>query len=169
MSRIKDNILLIGMPGSGKSTIGKLMSSITGMPHIDGDELIELSEGLKLQEIIDRKGLEYFSGLEEKILSGLDIKGHIISPGGSAVYYPAAMEHLKEICTVVYLFTDMETLLSHIKNLHTRGITFKPGQTFEDLYNERCPLYEKYADLIVVGGHSDPYSLARKIVRQLDL
>ncbi len=101
MSRIKDNILLIGMPGSGKSTIGKLMSSITGMPHIDGDELIELSEGLKLQEIIDRKGLEYFSGLEEKILSELDIKGHIISPGGSAVYYPAAMEHLKEICLVV--------------------------------------------------------------------
>ena len=169
MSRLKSNILLIGMPGSGKSTIGRMMSQITGMPHIDGDELIELSEGLKLQEIIDQKGLEYFSGLEERILKDLEIEGHIISPGGSAVYYPKAMEHLKEICTVVYLFTDMETLLVHIKNLHTRGIAFRPGQTFEDLYNERCPLYEKYADLIVVAGHSDPHALARKIVRQLGL
>lgn len=169
MKTVKDNILLIGMPGSGKSTIGKLLSSMTGMEFVDGDELIEQAEGLKLQEIIDLKGLDYFSMLEEKILCELDIKGHIISPGGSAVYYPRAMEHLKEISTVVYLFTDVETLLSHIKNIDSRGIAFKPGQTFSDLYEERCPLYEKYADLIVVAGHSQPKSLAKKIIRQLDL
>ena len=85
MSRLKSNILLIGMPGSVKSTIGRMMSQITDMPHIDGDELIELSEGLKLQEIIDQNGLDYFSGLEERILKELEIEGHIISPGGSAV------------------------------------------------------------------------------------
>lgn len=169
MDTKKSNILLIGMPGSGKSTIGRHLSEITGMPHIDGDELIERFEGLKLQQIIDSKGLDYFSVLEEKILTELDIENHIISPGGSAVYYPNAMQHLKEICTVVYLFTDMETLLSHIKNLDSRGIAFRPGQTFADIYSERCPLYEKYADLIVVAGHSNPLVLAKKIASRLGL
>ena len=169
MDTKKSNILRIGMPGSGKSTIGRMLSELTGMPHVDGDEIIERSEGLKLQEIIDSKGLDYFSVLEEKILTELNIENHIISPGGSAVYYPRAMMHLKEICTVIYLFTDMETLLSHIKNLDSRGITFRPGQTFADIYNERCPLYEKYADIIVVAGHSSPAALARKIARRLQL
>ncbi len=159
----KTNIVLIGMPGSGKSTVGRILSKRTGMSQVDTDVLIERSENMKLQDIIDKKGLERFAQIEEAVLLELDLENYIVSTGGSAVYYPGAMEHLKRSSTIVYLKTPLSKLLSNIKNMDSRGISVKPGQTFEDLYNERCPLYEKYADVTVSTEGLIPPSIAAKI------
>lgn len=133
------------------------------MSQVDTDVLIERSENMKLQDIIDKKGLERFAQIEEAVLLELDLENYIVSTGGSAVYYPGAMEHLKRSSTIVYLETPLSKLLSNIKNMDSRGISVKPGQTFEDLYNERCPLYEKYADVTVSTEGLIPPSIAAKI------
>ena len=159
----KTNIVLIGMPGSGKSTVGRILSKRTGMSQVDTDVLIERSENMKLQDIIDKNGLERFAQIEEAALLELDLKNYIVSTGGSAVYYPKAMEHLKESSTIVYLKTPLSKLLRNIRNMDSRGISVKPGQTFEDLYNERCPLYEKYADVTVSTEGLIPPSIAARI------
>ena len=165
----KSNILLIGMPGSGKTTVGKILAKKTGMPHIDIDKSIESREGLKLQQIIESKGLEYFSALEEQVLLETEMEGGIISTGGSAVYYPKAMEQLRKNCIVVYLQTDPKTLLAHIRNLDSRGIAFKPGQSFDDIYNERRPLYEKYSDVTIKAGLESPQMVADSVIETLSL
>ena len=159
----KTNIVLIGMPGSGKSTVGRILSKRTGMSQVDTDVLIERSENMKLQDIIDKNGLARFAQIEEAVLLELDLKNYIVSTGGSAVYYPKAMEHLKESSTIVYLKTPLSKLLRNIRNMDSRGISVKPGQTFEDLYNERCPLYEKYADVKVSTEGLIPPSIAARI------
>ena len=133
------------------------------MSQVDTDVLIERSENMKLQDIIDKNGLERFAQIEEAVLLELDLKNYIVSTGGSAVYYPRAMEHLKESSTIVYLKTPLSKLLSNIRNMDSRGISVKPGQTFEDLYNERCPLYEKYADVTVSTEGLIPPSIAARI------
>ena len=133
------------------------------MSQVDTDVLIERSENMKLQDIIDKNGLERFAQIEEAVLLELDLKNYIVSTGGSAVYYPKAMEHLKESSTIVYLKTPLSKLLSNIRNMDSRGISVKPGQTFEDLYNERCPLYEKYADITVSTEGLIPPSIAARI------
>ena len=133
------------------------------MSQVDTDVLIERSENMKLQDIIDKNGLERFAQIEEAVLLELDLKNYIVSTGGSAVYYPRAMEHLKESSTIVYLKTPLSKLLSNIRNMDSRGISVKPGQTFEDLYNERCPLYEKYADITVSTEGLIPPSIAARI------
>ena len=133
------------------------------MSQVDTDVLIERSENMKLQDIIDKNGLERFAQIEEAVLLELDLKNYIVSTGGSAVYYPKAMEHLKESSTIVYLKTPLSKLLRNIRNMDSRGISVKPGQTFEDLYNERCPLYEKYADVTVSTEGLIPPSIAARI------
>lgn len=159
----KTNIVLIGMPGSGKSTVGRILSKRTGLSQVDTDVLIERSENMKLQDIIDKNGLDRFAQIEEDILLELDLENYIVSTGGSAVYYPKAMEHLKKSSTIVYLKTPLSKLLNNIRNMDSRGISVKPGQTFEDLYNERCPLYEKYADVTVDTAGLVPASIAARI------
>ena len=163
MDAQKTNIVLIGMPGSGKSTVGRILSKRTGMSQVDTDVLIERSENMKLQDIINSRGLESFAQIEEAVLLGLDLQNYIVSTGGSAVYYPKAMEELKKSSTIVYLKTPLSKLLSNIRNMDTRGISVKPGQTFEDLYNERCPLYEKYADVTVDTEGLMPASIAARV------
>jgi shikimate kinase len=144
---MKSNIILIGMPGSGKTTVGRELSRRTGMPQADGDNIIEDAEGRKLQDILDSEGIEYFKSIEGRILANLTYEHYVISPGGSAVYYPEAMAHLSEIGDIVYLNVKFPEIRRRVTNLSSRGIVFKPGQTFEDLYNERTPLYEKYAEI----------------------
>ena len=163
MDKMKSNILLIGMPGSGKSTIGRLLSKRTGMPVVDTDDLLTEKEQLALQEILRTKGLDYFYEAEARVLSELMLKGYIISTGGSAVYYGEAMEKLRQSCVVVYLKASVERLLRNIRNLDSRGIALKQGQTFQDLYDERCPLYEKYADVTIVTDGQTPASICREI------
>ena len=163
MDKIRSNILLIGMPGSGKSTIGRLLSKRTAMPVVDTDDLLIEKEGISLQEILHTKGLDYFYQAEARVLSELMLKGYIISTGGSAVYYSEAMETLRKSCVVVYLNASVKRLLRNIRNLDSRGIALKPGQTFDDLYEERRPLYEKYADVTIKTDGQTPASICREI------
>ena len=142
-------ITFIGMPGCGKSCMGRALSKRLRMKNIDGDKMIEQKYGKKLQEIIDDVGLEEFKKIEEEVL--LSIKGDniIISPGGSAVYYPSVMEHFKKIGKVVYLFCSYEVIAERLGDFSKRGVVLREDQTLRDLYEERCSLYKKYADIIV--------------------
>jgi shikimate kinase len=164
---MKKNIVLIGMPGSGKTTVGRELSRRTGMPQADGDHIIEDAEGRKLQEILDTEGIEYFKSMEGRILANLTYENYVISPGGSAVYYPEAMAHLSEIGDIVYLNVKFPEIQRRVTNLSSRGIVFKPNQTFEDLYNERTPLYEKYAEINLITEGMTAEETADKILRML--
>ena len=139
-------ITLIGMPGSGKSCMGRAVAPKVKMKNVDADAVIEKKYSRKLQEIINTDGLERFKEIEEDVLISLNTDNTIISTGGSAVYYERAMEHLKGIGKVVYLKVDLDVLIERLGDFSKRGIAMKPGQTIGDLYNERCALYEKYAD-----------------------
>lgn len=143
------NITLIGMPGSGKSTIGERVARETGMTFIDVDQVIIEKTGMTLAEIIARDGNDGFRAVENRINAGLDVDNAVLAPGGSVIYGEEAMAHLREISTVVYLKIDRAALEKRLGDLKARGVSMAPGQTFADLYNERCPLYEKYAHVVI--------------------
>jgi len=143
------NIVLIGMPGAGKSTIGVLLAKVLKMPFIDTDLLIQQRENCYLQELIDTRGIQEFIKIEENIVLELDVHNHIIATGGSVIYSEAAIMHLKASGYFIYLDTKMYQLEHRLKNARKRGIAMKKGQTLAALYNERLPLYKKYADLEV--------------------
>lgn len=143
------NITLIGMPGSGKSTIGRLLAQETGMTFIDVDNVIIEQTGMKLAEIIARDGNDGFRAVENRVNASLDVENSVLAPGGSVIYGAEAMAHLREISTVVYLLIDREALELRLGDLTARGVSMAPGQTFADLYNERCPLYERYAHVTI--------------------
>lgn len=144
-----DNIILIGMPGSGKSTVGVLLAKTLGYGFLDTDLTIQQREGALLQEILDQRGLEPFLDAEEAAICSVECTGTVIAPGGSAVCREGAIGHLKELGTVVYLRVSLEALEGRLNNMSTRGIALSPGQTLADVYNYRSPLYEKYADITV--------------------
>ena len=150
-------ITLIGMPGSGKSCMGRAVAPKVNMKNVDADAEIERVCGEKLQTIIDTRGLDAFKKIEEDVLISLNTDNTIISTGGSAVYYEKAMEHLKGIGKVVYLKVSLKVLVDRLGDFSKRGIAMRPDQTIEDLYNERCALYEKYADkTIICDGKAYP-------------
>jgi shikimate kinase len=150
-------ITFIGMPGSGKSCMGRAMAGKLKMKLIDSDKLIEKRCGKKLQELIDELGIEEFRRIEEETLLSITGDNLIVSTGGSAVYSDAGMRHLKELGKVFYLFCSYETVKKRIGDFSKRGIVLKPGQTILDLYNERAPLYKKYADVtILCDGEAYP-------------
>ncbi len=145
----KTNIVLIGMPGVGKSTIGVILAKELGYQFIDADLLIQQQENLLLKEIIAQKGVDGFIQIENQVNALIEAESTVIATGGSVIYGKEAMKHLKEISTVVYLklpYNDLEKRLGNLKN---RGVVLRDGQTLKDLYEERSVLYEKYADLIV--------------------
>ena len=143
------NIILIGMPGSGKSTCGVIAAKVLLKNFFDTDLLLQGLEHSRLQDLIDSKGAEYFYEAEEKAILSLNIEATVIATGGSVIYSEKAMKHLKSLGTVIYLHLEYETMLSRIHNFTTRGIVVKNGKTLLDMYNERLPLYEKYADKII--------------------
>ncbi len=145
----KDNIILIGMPGVGKSTIGVILAKVLGYQFIDADLLIQKAEGKLLKDIIREKGTDGFIQVENRINSGIDAQRSVIATGGSVVYGKEAMEHLRSIGVVVYLKQNLWHLEKRLRNIKGRGVVLKPGQTLADLYEERTVLYEKYADIIV--------------------
>ena len=144
-----DNITLIGMPGSGKSTVGVLLAKLLGYGFLDVDLLIQEREGALLQEILDRRGTQSFLDAEEAAVRSLDCRHTVIAPGGSAVCREGAALHLKGLGLVVYLQVPLEELIRRVRNLSTRGIAMEPGQTLADVMAFREPLYRKYADWIV--------------------
>ena len=146
---MKSNIVLIGMRGVGKSTIGVSMAKILAYHFLDSDLVIQEREEKRLHEIIEEEGTEGFLKIENDVNASLDVKRTIIATGGSAVYGKEAMEHFKEIGEVVYLKADYPTISKRLGNLEKRGVALRPGQTLKELYDERCALYEKYADVTV--------------------
>ena len=143
------NITLIGMPGSGKSTVGLALARSASMRFVDVDKVIIEKTGHTLAEIIDAEGDDGFRQVENRINAELDVRNSVIAPGGSVIYGEEAMDHLRQISTVVYLKVSQRELETRLGDLHARGVSILPGQTFGDLYNERVPLYEKYAHIAI--------------------
>lgn len=143
------NIVLIGMPGAGKSTVGVVLAKRLGMSFMDSDLVIQEQEGRTLHEIIEQQGTEGFLLIEDKVNAAINPQNTVIATGGSVVYGSNAMEHLSEIGTVCYLKLSYESIRDRLGDLAQRGVVLKDGQTLMDLYHERTPLYEKYAKLVI--------------------
>lgn len=146
---MKTNITLIGMPAAGKSTVGVLLAKRLGYSFVDSDIVIQEKTGKLLKEIIAEVGTDGFLEVEDQINSELDVQRAVIAPGGSVIYGQKAMEHLKEISLVVYLKLSYRDVKFRLGDLKDRGVVLKDGMTLLDLYNERIPLYEKYADITI--------------------
>ena len=142
----KNNLILIGMPGSGKSTIGVLLAKALSFDFLDTDILIQKKTGKKLYETINEKGVKAFLEIENDVLKEVDVQHTIVATGGSAVFGMEAMEHLCNLGKIVYLDLSCEEIIRRVNNIKTRGIVMKKGKTLEDIYEERVPLYKKYAD-----------------------
>lgn len=147
--KMKDNIVLIGMPGAGKSTAGVILAKVLGYQFVDADLVIQEEEGKRLHEIIEEVGTDGFIEVENRVNASLAAEHSVIATGGSVVYGTEAMEHLKAIGTVIYLKLPYEVVRKRLSDIKGRGVVLKDGQTLKDLYEERVLLYEKYADIIV--------------------
>ena len=145
----KDNVVLIGMPTSGKSTMGVILAKILGYRFLDADIVIQEKEGKKLSKIIEEEGVDGFIEIENRINAGIETEKTVIATGGSVVYGKEAMDHYKNIGKVVYLKVDMDTLTKRLHNAKQRGVVMREGQSLVSLYNERSALYEKYADITI--------------------
>ena len=146
---MKSNIVLIGMPGVGKSTVGVILAKVLGYQFLDADLLIQEQEGKLLKDIIAEVGTDGFIQVENRVNASINCTKTIIATGGSVVYGQEAMAHLKEIGTLVYLKVSFENLEKRLSDIKGRGVVLKDGQTLYDLFMERTPLYEKYADIRV--------------------
>ena len=164
---MKENIVLIGMPGVGKSTLGVVLAKELGFQFVDADLLIQEREKRLLKEIIAEEGVDGFLKIENDVNAGISAEKTVIATGGSVIYGSEAMEHLKEIGTVVYLKLDYETLDSRLGSLKGRGVVLRDGQTLKSLYDERIPLYEKYADVIVDEAGLDLEQTLAEVLKQL--
>lgn len=143
------NLILIGMPGAGKSTLGVILAKTLGMDFLDTDLVVCRRADATLQTILNEKGQEYFLDFEEQVTLTLMPEMTVVATGGSVPLREKAMKHLKTLGKVIYLQVPYEELESRLSNIRTRGIAFGPGQTLRSLYEERCPIYEKWADLTV--------------------
>lgn len=164
-----ENIVLIGMPGSGKSTVGVLLAKALGYSFIDVDLLISKEAGKTLQEILDQDGLDYFLHLEGKIGEQLEYEKTVIATGGSMVLSANAMENLKRNGKIVFIDVDLDEIKRRVTNIKTRGIAFGKGETLDDVYRVRFPLYQKYADITVSLELSSIESTVDTIVEKLKL
>lgn len=155
MEERKSNIVLIGMPASGKSTVGVLLAKRLGYSFVDSDLVIQETEGKLLKEIIAERGVEGFLKVEDRVNAGLNVNKSVIAPGGSVIYGENAMRHLKNIGNVVYLKISYEELETRLGDLADRGVALKDSMTLKDLYEERISYYERYADLTIDEAGKD--------------
>lgn len=161
----KSNIVLIGMPGAGKSTVGVVLAKTAALEFVDTDLLIQKQTGRKLQEIIDNDGIDEFLKTEGEIISRVDCKNSVIATGGSAVFSESAMNNLRRDGVIVFLDVPLAEIKRRVDNITTRGIAMKSGETLETVYNERLPLYKKYADITV--DLADTEHTVKKILEAL--
>ena len=161
------NIILIGMPGSGKSTVGVLLAKALGFDFIDTDLTLQQREGALLQDIINERGTEVFLDLEQAAICSVQCQNSVISPGGSCVCRERSMAHLKELGRIVYLRLPLEELEARLNNISTRGIAMEPGQTLSDLYDYRTPLYERWADVVVDSAGQSLEETVAAVLRSL--
>lgn len=166
---MKSNIVLIGMPGVGKSTVGVILAKILGYKFIDTDIVIQQKEGRLLREIISECGVDGFLETENRICKSLEAENSVIATGGSVVYGDEAMNHLSQISTVVYLKLDFATLKDRLGNIRNRGVVIRKGQTLEALFEERSPLYEKYADIVIDENGCDIEKTINKLIDELNI
>ena len=159
------NIILIGMPGAGKSTLGVLLAKALGLGFVDTDLLIQQSAGNLLQEIINQSGIDRFLQIESHILTTLQVTNSVIATGGSAVYSDDAMQHLRQNGKVIYLRVSLLEIEKRLQNIHTRGVVKRSGENLPDLYAERAPLYEKYSDLVVDCTGRDPEHAVQDLIK----
>lgn len=143
------NITLIGMPGVGKSTLGVVLAKVMEYQFMDSDLLIQNEEKRRLSRIIEEEGIEGFKKIENRVNASIKTDKTVIATGGSVVYCEEAMNHLKSIGTIVYLKLSYEAISKRLRNLKGRGVVLEKGQTLKELYEERIPLYEKYADIVI--------------------
>src|SRR3990172_4452052 len=149
MTQTRSNLILIGMPGAGKSTVGVILAKQTSRDFVDTAVLIQTSQERALQEIVDTNGYAVLRKIEEDVLLGLSVQNCVIATGGSAVYSDRAMVHLKSGGLVIFLDVDLPTLETRIHDFRTRGLAKRPDQDFADLFHERFTLYTKYADITI--------------------
>ena len=166
---LKSNIVLVGMPGSGKSTVGVILAKLLSYDFLDTDVLIQSSQRRALQDIVDRDGHLALRTIEEDTLLSLDLQHHVIATGGSAVYSAAAMAHLAAIGTVVFLDVDLATLEGRVDNLATRGLVRRPGQSLADLFAEREALYKQAADITINCTGMTQEAVCSAIIARLGL
>ncbi len=162
-----NNIILIGMPGSGKSTLGVLLAKAMSYDFLDTDIVIQNRCKNKLFKIIENEGIDAFLQLENTILSDINVENTVVATGGSAIFGAKAMENLKKGSVVVYIKLGCEELKRRITDITTRGIVMRPGKTLEDIYEERYPLYEKYADIIIEADNTSVEQALQMIIQKL--
>ena len=167
MKQQASNIILIGMPGSGKSTVGVILAKLLSRGFVDTDLLIQTARGRSLQGIVDSDGFLALCDIEELLLVNLDCSNQVIATGGSAVYSHPAMTHLKRDGIVVFLHADLETLHKRVHDFSKRGLAKSPDQTLDDLFAERLSLYAAYADITIDTGRLTHEEVCARIIGQI--
>jgi shikimate kinase len=167
MARTFSNLVLIGMPGSGKSTVGVILAKKTSRDFVDTDLLIQTSQGRKLQDIVDHDGYVTLRHIEEEVLLDLRLRNHVIATGGSAVYSDQAMAHLKSEGLAIFLDVDLATLESRIPDFSTRGLAKRPEQSLSELFAERFELYTKHADITIKCDKLTHEAVCARIVEEI--
>jgi shikimate kinase len=161
------NIILIGMPGAGKSTVGVLLAKRLGYNFVDTDLLLQSRQKCRLQQIIAREGLENFKTIEEQILMELTTTHSVVATGGSAVYSEPAMDRLRNLGQLVFIDIPLEELLGRVNDMDNRGLVIGPNETYENLYKERLPLYQKYAEVTIAGNGMTVEAVAAEIEKSV--
>lgn len=161
------NIILIGMPACGKSTVGVILAKTLGIGFVDSDLIIQQREKRLLQDIINSDGIEHFLDCESEAIKSIDTDACVISTGGSAVFRKDAMEHLKRNGTVFYLDVPLAEIKRRLNNISTRGIAADANESIDEIFLQRAPLYEKYADVVLHLNNSEPEETVEKICKYL--
>jgi len=163
------NIVLVGMPGAGKSTVGVVLAKVAGYEFVDSDLVIQKQEKKLLKDIIEKEGLDGFIQIENDVNKNLNVQNSVIATGGSAIYGEEAMKHFRETATIVYIKLSLKTLKKRLGDIKKRGVVLREGQTLDDLYKERCPLYEKYAHVVIDAEKCNVEQLMNVIKEKLNL
>ena len=168
MSPVSSNLILVGLPGSGKSTIGAQVAQMVGYGFLDTDRLIEKATGRMLQQIVDTDGAQRLRAIEAEVVSALEVNDTVIATGGSVVYHESTMRHLQSLGPIIYLRANEDTILERIGDYSQRGIARMPGQSIRSVIEERLPLYARFADVVIdVDGLSES-AVAAACIATLD-